>query len=213
MKVIKFRSPEIAEKIHAHLYGATIDGDKLFFTKFDQMAFNLAINLEDLSRADYAVFGTEGDRNGPWISRPSHISSHQTDSPWLHGQDHRLHRQDHPQSQTTLEVALTVGIPNENDGMGVIGVHRYGLLVDPTFLIVDGFNEIPLIVNRELVRFADIVQRAHVENTTDIVSVIAVAYCQVDDFRNPSQYHLLVAGDGRSQTIRFYPSSVLLNHS
>ena len=62
MKAIKFRSPETAEKVRAHLYDVTIDGAKLFFSKFDQVAFDLVINLEKLSRADYSVLGTEGDR-------------------------------------------------------------------------------------------------------------------------------------------------------
>ena len=53
------------------MYGVTIDGAKLFFSKFDQVAFDLVINLENLRRADYSVLGTEGDRDGPWISRPS----------------------------------------------------------------------------------------------------------------------------------------------
>ncbi|MEG3880506.1 hypothetical protein QT972_24385 [Microcoleus sp. herbarium7] len=140
MKAIKFRSPEIAEKVHAHLYDVTRDGNKLFFTKFDQMAFNLAINLENLSRADYAAFGGEGDREGPWISRPSGVS-------YLQGEYSitlNIGLYLFPRSGPTLTMrdrgmTLTFSDPV---------YHQVRLLVCGTFrLTEEAVNEIPLTVN------------------------------------------------------------------
>lgn len=192
MEIAKFNSPEDAVKVQAHLHNVTVVGSELHhIEKFDKAALGLAARLEGLTQDDYRISSSFIEYHGDnsWFYRPG------------------------PLAQTTLDIVLTVAILDNNGDTDMTGVHRYGLSVDPGFQITDGFNEIPLIVNREFVRFADMVQRVHVENAADIVSEIAVAYCQVDDFRNPLQYHLMIRGGGRSQTIRFYPSQASFNIS
>ena len=192
MEIVKFNSPEEAVKVQAHLHNVTVVGSELHhIEKFDKAALGLATRLEGLTQNDYQISSSFIEHHGDnsWFYRPGQLA------------------------QTTLDIVLTVAMLDNNGDIDMVGAHRYGLSVDPDFQITNGFNEIPLIMNRELVRFADIVQRAYAENTTDIVSEIAVAYCQVDDFRNPSQYHLMIRGGGRSQTIRFYPSQASFNIS
>ena len=190
MEIAKFNSPEDAVKVQAHLYSVTVVGSELHhIEKFDRAALGLATRLEGLTQNDYQISSSFLEHHGDnsWFYRPSSLAR-----------------------TVVLTVAMLLG---NNGDMNMVGVKRYELSVDPDFQITDGFNEIPLIANREFVRFADMVQRAHVENAADTVSEIAVAYCRVDDFRNPSQYHLIIRGGGRSQTIRFYPSQASFNIS
>ncbi|MEG3880508.1 hypothetical protein QT972_24395 [Microcoleus sp. herbarium7] len=194
MEIAKFNSPEDAIKVEAHLRGVKIVGSELHHTKFDRAALSLAARLEGLTQNDYQIC--------------NNFVKHQTDSPWF----------DRPPVQApriTLEVALTVAILSESGDAEVVGVHVYRLAVFSSFLIDGAFTEIQLTVNAELVRFANMVQHNNTEDITEDMNIseIDVVCCRVDDFRNPSQYHLVIRGDGRSQTIRFYPGSVSLNVS
>ena len=195
MKVIKFRSPETAEKVRAHLYGVTIDGAKLFFSKFDQVAFDLVINLEKLSRADYSVLGTEGDRDGPWISRPSRLPCQ-------------------PLRATSLNVSLYIiprfsRISMHGRGMqltfGDPVYHQVRLLVCGTFrLTEEALDEIPLIVNQALIEFVNLIQTT----TTVLREQVALAFCQVDGLPDPGQYILRLEDGDHVQSFRFYPAQV-----
>ena len=199
MKVIKFRSPETAEKVHAHLYDVTIDGAKLFFSKFDQVAFDLVINLENLRRADYFVLGTEGDRDGPWISRPSDAPCQQSlRASSLNVSLYTISRM----SRITMRdrgIQLTFNDP---------AYHRVRLLVCGTFrLTEEAINGIPLIVNQTLIEFANLIQTT----TTVLLEQVILASCQVDSLQDPGQYILRLEDGDRIQSFRFYPTQVSLD--
>ena len=190
----------MAEKVRAHLYDVTTDGAKLFFSKFDQVAFNLVINLEKLSRADYSVLGTEGDRDGPWISRPSRLPCQQA------------------LRATSLNVSLYI-VPRLSHiaihGRGIQLTfsdpvyHQVRLLVCGTFrLTEEAINEIPLIVNQTLIEFVNLIQ------TTTIVlrEQVTLAFCQIDNgLPDPGQYILRLEDGDYTQSFRFYPTQVSLD--
>jgi len=54
-KIVKFKNTDTAEKVRQHLYRVDRDGDRLIFSNFlkEQPAFELAVALEGLTRADY----------------------------------------------------------------------------------------------------------------------------------------------------------------
>lgn len=199
MTIIEFRSPEMAEKVHAHLYNVTIDGTKLFFSKFDRVAFYLVINLENLSRADYSVFDTEGGRNGLRISRPSHVYCQQA------------------QRSIVLNISLYIisGAPRlatRDRGIQLIfndpTYHRFQLLACDSFQLPrEAINEIPLEINLDLLEFANLIQT---EIMTGL-SQVARAFCEIDNFHGLSQYSLRLENSDCVQSFRFYPVQVSLD--
>lgn len=191
MEVVKFNSIEDALKVQAHLHNITIVGSELLHaSRFDREALSLAAQLEGLTQNDYQISQCfVGNRaEGLWDCQRDR---------WI--------------PRIVLEIGLPVAVFDERSNSQLVGVNRYVLSVDRNFRRINGVTSvaIPLIVNEELIRLANIVQRCHIENAEDIILEITMAYFQFNDFRNPSQYHLILRGGGRSQIIQFYPNLVV----
>ena len=200
MKIVKFRSPEIAEKVQAHLYDVTIDKDELRFSEFDEQAFNCVLNLENLDREDYFFVDSESKNKEPWITAP-YVSR---------------------QTRITLEFEVDILVLTEStflsiglDGFIRIDHHYFSLLACNTFQPSEGTNEIPLIINSELLYFTTLI-KAITEEIVDpipMIDRITYAACIIDSLRNPTSYVLKIEKDGETQLRSFSPTNLLINVS
>lgn len=200
MKIVKFRSPEIAEKVQAHLYDVMIDKDELRFSKFDEQAFNCVLNLENIDRLDYSFVDNGSKNKEPWISPIYEFR----------------------RTRIILELGIFIPVLIRPDcsSIGLGGVvqavrHYFSLLVCNTFRHSEGINEIPLVINSELFYFATLIKTIAEENVVPIpmIDTITSAIC-IEDTRNDStSYVLKFEANGEIQSHQFFPSNLSINIS
>ena len=200
MKIVKFRSPEIAEKVQAHLYDVTIDKDELRFSNFDLQAFNCVTKLENLDRGDYSFVDSESKNEEPWITSP-YVSR---------------------QTRITLEFAvnilaltrptfLSIGL----GGFTQVDRHYFSLLVCNTFQYSEDVTAIPLAINSELFYFATLIKTIAEGIVVPIpmINTITSAICIKDTRNDPTSYVLKFEANGEIQSYQFFPSNLSINAS
>ena len=200
MKIVKFRSPETAEKVEAHLYDVKIDKDELRFSKFDEQAFNCVLNLENVDRLDYSFVDDESKNKEPWISPVYEFR----------------------QTRITLELGINIPVLIRPDfssiGLGeVIKVvcHPFSLLVCNTFQYSEDVTAIPLVINSELFYFATLIKTIAEGLVVPIptINTITSAICLRDSCNDLASYVLRFEANGETQSHQFFPSNLSIDVS
>ncbi len=210
MKVVKFRSPDLAERIQEYFPNiSTVNDNTLIFSKFDIFAFRLAIGLEKLKTPDDYHF-PENHSEGYSIL-PEHLPYRYSRSSIIFYIGIATCTVRPP----SLIVANEVEMPSRGSVSESI-YHQFQLSVKSDFQPSVGTNEIPLNINTTFILFAlflgalppgEINERSRREE-------IQGAACLFDRLDNPREYFLRIDHrDGRSESIRFYPSEASLDIS
>jgi hypothetical protein len=213
MKTVRFnRSPENAKKIQAYFPDiTTLDDDTLTFSSFDQPAFELAIELEGLTKEAYSFF-----------------ENHYQKLSWVAASVPRRSRElffleiDIYSSRRPPLLLLQTVSQNEIDFCSVFDegtlttrIHyQFRLYVDQNTGITTSRegNTVPLVVNAQLINFVCVIAVTEMDSC-NYLNITQAAYFFDIPQRERARHFLQFECDGRSESIRFYPSSVWLNNS
>lgn len=200
MKIVKFRSSEMAEKVQAHLYDVAIDKDELRFSNFDVQAFNCVVGLENLDRQDYYFVGSESENKEPWSTPPFVLR----------------------QTRITLEFGVNIPVLSRPTFLSIglggftrIERHYFNLLACNSFHPSEGANEIPLVINSELLHFATLIKiiTEKIVDPIPMIDRITYAACIINSLGNPTSYVLKIEKDWETQLRSFFPTNLSINAS
>jgi hypothetical protein len=206
-KIVKFDSPEIAQKVEAHLPYVKVEGDRLIFSKFDKPAFELAVALEGLDKTVYSFIENNGKncQNSP--SRGT----------FLVGAIALKVRR----GSTILQIDIEMERRLYYSYSGERNLHEahynfvlFAFTNDGQIIQPHSLSELFFVINDQLICFARLVQ--HETSVTEIISRIERVVLQLNE--NHTTCTLTITGDTPTQTnqtvrIMFIPSAVNITYN
>jgi hypothetical protein len=209
MKVVRFhRSPTNAQKIQAYFPDITTrNNDTLTFSSFDHAAFELAIGLEGLTKEDYSFFENQSERQR-WITIP--IQQRLPPLMFLEIDIYSSKRPPLPLLQTISQNEIDWCSIFDEDTLTTRIHYRFILSVNPDEIRTSrNANIVPIIVNPQVINFAFVIGSQEIDNTS-YLNITRVSYFFDIPHPEHGQHFLQFECNGRSESIRFYPTSVWL---
>jgi hypothetical protein len=213
MKTVNFhRSPADAKKIQAYFPDITTrDDDTLTFSSFDPPAFELAIGLEGLTRADYSLFENYYEKLS-WVA--ASIPGRSRELFFLEIDIYSSRRPPLLLLQTVSQNEIDFCAVLDEDTLTTRIHYRFNLSVNSDIRIRTSRegNAVPIIVNPQLINFVCVIAGTQMDSS-NYLNITQASYFFDIPQRERARHFLQFKYDGRSESIRFYPTSVWLTNS
>lgn len=208
-KIVRFQSfelPELAEemamKVQSYLYDVTRDKNELIFSKFDEEAFNLVINLVGLSRQDYCFIDSES------VNKEARVAT----------------ICEFRQARIVLEIEINIPMfvrfpfAARSTNLDREVVHCFRLLVRDVLQPSESTTEVYLEIDSSLSYFATLIKIIARENSYSlprmgqipIIDRITSAVCTVNHHNCHKTYTLNVERNGAIESLHFFPREITL---